>query len=466
MNKIIHFTAILAVVVFSSCEKFIDVLPKGTKIPTTFSDYEALLRDEYTSHTANVAQALNLRNDVFQTSANLNYDKLTAANYFWDEDADRIALNNSGEITYYRGYAAISNANLIINYALGATDATSDQIQELIAQAKVLRAFNYNQLVNYYADTYESANAATKLSVPLILSPDIGAPYTQVTIAALYDFMLKDIEEAIPNLKATSATILHPNLGAAYPLRARIYLEMQNYSEALAASNEALKYNDQLYDWTAYYATYKAKIEQAGIYNINPTPMGFDYIENYYFRHGSSAYTGRESSLRVDRASRFENGDARFASRWKLRTVGNDSYFYSITSGFFNVGGLTTTEVYLIKAECQARANNVSGALTTLDLVRKKRIFTNDFNPSVATTVVEAVKLIQRTKQNETILGIVPFADTRRLNKDADYKVTFTKTENGQQKSLAPDSHLWTMPFPLGAIKNPGNGSLKQNVTK
>ena len=36
-----------------------------------------------------------------------------------------------------------------------------------------------------------------KLSVPLITSADINAPHKQVTIQEIYDFMIKDVKEAI-----------------------------------------------------------------------------------------------------------------------------------------------------------------------------------------------------------------------------------------------------------------------------
>lgn len=470
MKKILINTMTIAALTlligFSGCKKFIDVIPKGAKIPTTFTDYEALLRDEYANHTAVITQAVELLNDKFETAATLSYDPLIAANYFWNENADRIAINNTSETIYYAQYGAISVCNLIIEHAGASTEATQQQRDELIGQAKVLRAINYYLLANYYADTYEEANAATKLSVPLIVSADIGAAYTQVSIKDLYAFMLKDIEEAMPVLNPTSATILHPNLGAANALKARIYLTMGKYTEALSAANEALKYNDKLFDWVQFYTTYKTQIEAPDVYTNAPSPMGYNYVENYYYRHGFVQYASRENALRTDRVPRFELGDARFAARWKQRTVGADTYYTSITTGFFNYGGLTTTEVYLIKAECQARLNDVPGAMTTLNAVRVKRIFPANYVGLTAANTKDAVKLIQRTKNNELIMSIVPFADTRRLNKDPDYATTRSKTESGKSYTLAPSSHMWTMPFPMGAFKNPGNGTIKQNVNK
>lgn len=466
LSNTLKISALILLVSFSSCKKFLDIVPKGQKTPTTLVDYEAMIRDEYGNQRMTITQAILLMNDKFETTANLNYYPLYSVNYFWNENTDRIPISGSDETPYYNAYTAISTSNLLIEHVPASTEGSEADKAQLVAQAKVLRALNYYMLANYYADTYEAANAATKLSVPLIQSADINAPHTQVSIKDLYAFMLKDIDEAIPNLRATSATALHPNLGAAYALKARIYLTMGQYSDALSAANEALKYNDKLYDWPQFYATYKTQIEEADKYTNAPSPMGFDFVENYYYRHGSSYSSGRESALRTDRAPKFETGDARFASRWKLRTVAADTYYTSITIGFFNYGGLTTTEVYLIKAECQARLNDVPGAMTTLNAVRVKRIFPQSYAPLSASNTVEAVKLIQRTKANELINSISTFADRRRLNKDPNYAITLTKTENGQNYSLSPTSHLWTMPIPLGAIKNPGNGTIVQNVSK
>ncbi|RAJ35732.1 RagB/SusD family nutrient uptake outer membrane protein [Pedobacter cryoconitis] len=466
LSNTLKISALILLVSLSSCKKFLDIVPKGVKVPTTLADYEAMIRDEYGNQRTTITQAVLLMNDKFETTANLNYYPLYSANYFWNENADRIALNNGDETTYYNAYTAISTSNLLIEHVPAATESSEADKAQLVAQAKVLRALNYYVLANYYADTYEEANAASKLSVPLILSADINAPHTQVSIKELYTFMLKDIEEAIPNLHAISATVLHPNLGAAYALKARLLLTMSRYAEALAAANEALKYNDKLYDWTQFYTTYKTQIEQPDVYTNAQSPMGFDFVENYYFRHGTNYNAAREAALRTDRAPKFETGDARFASRWKLRTVAADTYYTSITTGFYNYGGLTTTEVYLIKAECQARLNDIPGAMATLNAVRVKRIFAQNYVPLTASNTIAAVKLIQRTKANELINSITTFADARRLNKDPNYATTLTKTENGQNYSLSPSSHLWTMPFPQGAFKNPGNGTIKQNVDK
>lgn len=467
MKKIIYLLAITPLLFFASCNKYLDILPKGKKIPQTYADFEALLRDEATVHQVPIPQAIILPNDRFVSPANLNYYKLWDINYNWKEQEDRKIYNNADESTYYNAYSSISVCNLILEHGPAMTEATPQQRDQLMATAKILRAISYFTLANYYAADYDPKTAGQLLSVPWIESADIGAPSKQVTIAEIYDYMIKDIKDAFPNLPTTGLTILHPGKGAAHALLARIYLQMDNYPDALENSEKALGYNDKLYDWTAYYTSNKSQIEDPNNYTLKKTPMDFTYVENYYFRHGQSPnYTAAELSLPVERAARFEKGDSKFASRWKLRTVVPNTYFASTMTGFYNTQGLTTVEVYLIAAECQARQGNIQKAMDLVNKVRKTRILAADYADLTAQNATDAIKKIQQLKQNELIHSIIPFTDYKRLNQESAFAKTLTKTIEDKTIQLSPTSHLWIMPFPLGATENPGNGTIKQNVEK
>ena len=467
--KNIYYSILCALalgITFTSCDNYLDDAPKGSKVPTTLADFEAFIRDEYTNQSVDVEQALTLLNDKYQTVADLAYYRLTKANYFWDETADRIILNQADERTYYGQYAGISTFNLIIENALTTTEATEDQKRVVWAEAKILRAMSYYNLVNFYADTYVASTASTKLSVPLITSADINAPSKQVAIQEMYDFILADVKDALPYLPKVSQTPLHPNLGAGYAFYSRVYLQMNNYTEALKYADLALSENSSLYDWTAYYNENKDIIEIPNSYTTTPSPMGYDYVENYTYRHGTRTYLSTEVSIPVDRAQRFETGDSRFLSRWKIRTVGAETYYRRTLSGMFNYGGITTVEVYLIKAECLARAGQLNEAMDILNTVRKTRILPASYQDIAATDKTTALNAIFKTKNNELILTLIPFADARRLNAEGTYKVSFSKVDAGVTYSLSSDSHMWTMPFPQGATKNPGNGIITQNVAK
>lgn len=470
MKRILYY--LIALIFFSSvvsCEDYLNIAPKGEKIPETLEDFEALLRDEYTIGYLPVTNALYLLNDYYMKVSNLSSDTYSRANYMWDENADRVTLNNAEEDVYYRAYGAISSCNLILEYVPSVEGASEAEKNEVMAYAKVVRALSYYVAVNFYADTYEAAKASSTLGVPLITSASIDAPYEQVSVQRIYDFILQDLEDALDyGIPSEAMTIIHPNRGAACALMARVYLQMGNYTEALKRAEEALEENSSLFDWNAYYDQYKDQIEDPSNYVKLPTPTDYTYVENYYFRcgNGSPNYSSSELNIPVERAARFEEGDAKFMSRWKYREVNQDVYYEGTGSGYFNWGGLTTCEAYLIKAECLARSNDITGAMDVLNTVRQTRIRPDVYRPLSASSTAEAIGFIRRTKDNELIFSIVPFADAKRFNSEGTYAYTLKKIYDGQEYTLSPKSHLWTMPFPAGAVNNPGNGTITQNVDK
>ncbi len=467
-KNILHLSlfALAAVSMLTSCSDYLDNVPKGEKIPTTLSDFTELMADEYTNHREDITQATILLNDRYVSPSYQSYYPLWKANYLWDTNIDRVKENKSDETTYYNGYAGISTANLILENVSSVTDATDAEKKVAIAQARFLRASRYLTLVNYYSKPYNTSTASTDGGVPVITSADVGAAYQQESVQQVYDFILSDLTSAVTDLPETSTNVLYANKAAGYALLARTYLNMGDYSKALDAANEALQRNDSLFDWVAYYNQYSSVITAENSYQSIPSPMNHSWCENYYFCHGSASYSGSESQVNVWRGSKFEAGDAQFACRWKLRTVGSDTYYYPLLRGFFNKGGLTTTEVWLIKAECLARTGDISGAMAIVNKVRAKRILPSEYKDLTASTATEAVKAVMKVKENALIQTIVPFMDHRRLNLDSNYAETFTKTEGGTTYTLTPDSYMWVMPFPQGAIENPGNGTITQNVDK
>lgn len=450
----------------TSCSEFLNVLPKGQRIPQTLADYEALIRDESNNMTENVAQALYLMNDQFMGIFAKSYDFLGCANYTWDESKDRIELNKTDEPTFYGQYRAISNCNLILEHYQEATQATESEKREVAAYATVLRAMSYYTLVNYYCDAYTAATADNTSGIPLIESANINAPYKQVSVGKIYNFITTTVEAVLGDLPTKSMTILHPSKGAAYALLARVYLQMGDYEKALGYANSALKENNELYDWVTFYNTYKEDIEDPESYTNLPGPMGYEYVENYNYRHGPNYWPDVDPSIPIHRAERFEDGDAKAAARWKYINDGMEEYMIGITIGYINFGGMTTVEVYLIKAECLARAGKLNEAMDVLDIVRKTRILPEYYIKLNASTLDEAITLIMRTKANELIQTIVPFADAKRLNAEGKWPVSLVRTDGGVEQKLSPNSHLWTMPFPNGAISISGNGTLTQNVSK
>lgn len=454
-------------VVLCSCNDYIDVMPKGTRIPTTLADYEAFLRDEYSCNYLPALQATYLVNDKFigQNTCR-NVDNLNTANYMWKEDADRAALNSANEDVFDNGYRIIGIVNTIIEHAPEATEATQKQKDEILAYCHAIRAFVLHQIVCFYADAYDPATAAQTPGVPLIYSGDLGAPWHQGSVEEVYGRILSDFHKAIElGVPEQSMTVVHPGRAAVEAGLARVYLHMRDYENALTHAEEALRRKSDLFDWIDYYNKCKSQIENPTDYNQITSPLDPTCCENLWFcsGNGNPNYPCADTDISIERRELFETGDAKALVRFKKYTSSSDTYFRGMLSGYYNLAGITVPEVLCIKAECQARDNKVSEAMKTLDRLRISRILPDAYQPSSATNIADAINQIRQWKANELINSIFPFMDLKRLNAEGTYTVTLTKTFDDKPYALSPTSHLWTMVFPANSINRPGNGTLTQN---
>lgn len=467
MKKYISVALMLMAFVLTGCDNYIDVMPKGQRIPTTLADYEALLRNEYSANYIYGTQDQYLINDRFIGQNNCrNVDNLNTANYMWKENRDRTELNASTEGVFDNGYGIIGICNTIIEEVPSATQATQAEKDEVMAYAYAIRAFILFHIVNYYADAYTPDKAATTPGIPLIYSGALDAPWHQGTVKEVYDQIISDFSTAIElGIPETSMTVIHPSRAAVEAGLARVYLSMRDYDAALTHAEAALSRNDRLFDWLSYYNENLSRIENPDDYTRITSPMAHTSVENLWFcsGNGNPNFPSSDIDISEERASRFEEGDMKFLVRFKKYQSATDTYYRGMLTGYYNLAGIATPEVYLIKAECQARKGQISDAMTTLDKVRASRIHPDCFQSSTASTEAQAIELIRRTKDNEMINTLIPFLDQKRYNAEGTYARTLTKEFDGKTYTLRPDSHLWTMVFPANAINRPGNGVLTQN---
>lgn len=121
-------------------------------------------------------------------------------------------------------YTAIARANTALKYIPGIEDPsfTSGEKENLIAQAKFFRAFNYFHLVKFYGD------------IPLITEPyeSLDDLYMERDASSkVYAQIEKDLKEALPDL--SDAAFVNNNFrvtkATAETLLANVYLQMSGY---------------------------------------------------------------------------------------------------------------------------------------------------------------------------------------------------------------------------------------------
>jgi starch-binding outer membrane protein, SusD/RagB family len=119
-------------------------------------------------------------------------------------------------------------------------------------------------------------------------------------------------------------------------------------------------------------------------------------------------------------------------------------------------GGLTTSEMYLVRAECFARKNDANSAMNDLNTLLQKRWKTGTFTSLTATSASDALSKILVERRKELVFRGLRWSDLRRLNKEVSLAVTLTRLVNGQTYTLVPNDKKYVLPIPDQEIQLSG----------
>jgi tetratricopeptide (TPR) repeat protein len=136
-------------------------------------------------------------------------------------------------------YRQIGLANDIISSIDEDTEDASDMAR--LAQARAMRAFDYLSLAPYFQ--YDYANHKNDLCVPILTSETDYFNSPRATTAEVYDSIIADLDFAIEHLSAFNrgSDVSKINLNVAYGLRARAYLNMEEWAKAAEDATKALE---------------------------------------------------------------------------------------------------------------------------------------------------------------------------------------------------------------------------------
>lgn len=453
MKRIIHFILCGLVITGTiSCKKYLEIVPKGQKIPQSFEDYKALVENAK-AHSFDYDNQNQVANDFYLIANGQATLNLTSINFNWQETQDRLQYT-SDDAGYNGAYTGIFIYNVLVNNVQNATTGTQADKDRLIAQARVGRSMLYFYLITSYAKMYDPATAATDPGVFLNTSDNMEASMKQVSVKEMYEFILKDLNAAMPYLPVHPDNPYFSGKGAGYALLSRIHLFMKDYASAASFAEEALKQNSELFDYVNYYNENKVLADGTSP-SINIPKYEFRNPENYNFHYGSSYMQVQGmyiSMLRESDSAQYDKGDARFKVNFTKRAFGLETIWTYRRRDDVNAAGLRTPEMYYVKAECLARAGKIAEAMNVLNTVRRKRILPEFYADVTATDLAGAIALIRRELKCEYRGTGLVYLDLRRFNNDPQFRATITKQEGDKTYSITPDSHLWIMPFSLNAM--------------
>lgn len=448
----------------TSCDNYLDIVPKGEAVLNTTEDYLGLIEEHSPIYEVSNSWFMADEATWYKRYELDSYkDPLRAIAFFWDEQADRIQYSIEDGL-YNQCYKRISNYNIVVENIYSAEGSEEDKALGM-AQAKIMRAYNYFFLVNSYAKFYNPATAATDRGVIVHKQFDLEAKSRQYSVQEVYDFIEQDIADALSDLPKKPLNEFRPGRSFGYALKAKVHLYKAELDLALAAALEATKSDyHRLWDMNEMY---ESTMAQNPILAFMPTMWGqlathpYSDPENLLYQFGGTYSDPFPMYIRKHIVDLYEKGaDIRlitcFGAMPPRPTTEDGVLPYSANKVGWNVAGIRLSEVYLMIAECYARTGKTDEAMKYVNLLREKRILKKAYKALEAKDADEALKMVREERKRELVLTANGFFDMRRFC--AQFNETLTKeytNANKETKSytLTPDSHLLIYPFPQNAIE-------------
>jgi len=423
-------------------------------IPATLADCRALLDKNslFNLNSPNLQEIASDGHYIIATALAGMSDRVRNA-YTWSNDrlylsSDWLTANNDGP------YRIVFTSNLILEtlQKMVVTDQNRVEWNNLKGEALFQRSRAFFELAQNYAPQYRSGTAQSDLGIPLRLEADINIPAKRSTLQESYSQIVNDLIVAKDLLLSTTANKARASKHAALALLARVYLNMEDYYNAGIYANSALSISDKLLDFS-------------GLDGSKANPIQQLNIEVIY--HSSLI-----NSIEISTRSRIEpalkalyNVDDLRSSIFFGTSAGEITYKGSYTGNALCFNGLATDEMYLIRAECHARAGNSVEAMNDVNTLLKTRWKKvngiSSYINQTAGSAQDALIIVLDERRKELLKRGLRWGDLRRLNLDPRFAVTLKRTVLGIEYTLEPNSYKYTFPIPDDIIKTTG---MPQNI--
>lgn len=435
--KNIKYTIILFYLLLS-CNK-LDIKPDLSRVvPSTLEDFQGILDNSetifnitYNSFGEIAANDFQVKYEDYQA----NFTPLTSEIYIWNTTN----LNDPFIYDWNTSYSRILNCNIVLD-GLSKNPVTDnlEQLKNIKGQATFHRAHSFYMLAEEFAPVYDEVNLLKK-AIPLRTSSDINLTYPRSSVGDTYKLIVDDLKIAIDLLPETQKYKSRPSKPSAYALLARVYLAMDDYSNALKYADSCIVLKSDLIDYNELNTTLDYPIVQFNSEVIFFGSMSYDHLLSRNVLQVSKDLLElyEENDLRKD-VFFFEKLDGSFGFKGSYNGQGIDYHFE----------GMAVDEVYLIQAECHARLNQPMEALTCLNKLLKKRYEKSSFIPVNITTQENLIRRILQERRKELLFRGLRWTDLRRLNKDSRFAVTLIRELNGQTYTLPPNDPRYVFPIP------------------
>jgi hypothetical protein len=439
----------IEIFLLTGCTKdFLDAKPSSNIIrPVTLDDFESLLEGDNFTYSTSALPILSA--DEYNYIDYPTWQSAKTAternSYIWATD---LFAGQPNIQDWAKPYVAVFYANNVLS-GVEQIKVDPDNVAKwncIKGWALFERAYHFYDLARNFCKAYDPATSNTDLGIPLKLRPEIDEIVQRSTLEQTYQQILTDLNSArlllgtsTPTDKKNKATAV-----SAYALQARIFLSMGVYNKAELAADSCL-------------ALYSTLIDYQMLSTTDAFPFIKTNAETLFTTVAVPTY-----SVSTNTANNFIIINNDLLRLYDANDLRRKIYFKPSSNGFIMGGsyygqtifpytGLATDEIYLIKAECAARAGKIAVSLSFLNSLLSKRFAPSTFIPLTAATAQQALDLVLLERRKELIWRGLRWDDIKRLNKEG-AGIVLTRVLNGTTYSLLPNDVRYVFPIPSDEI--------------
>ncbi len=139
---------------------------------------------------------------------------------------------------FLTAYRVITRSSNLINFWPNLEEGTEAERNQILGEAKLLRAMAHFDLVRVYAKSYRTGNPATDLGIPIVTQENLEFKERN-TVQEVYDFVIEEAKEAL-SLMTENRAVFYVGTTAANAFLARVYHEMGDWTNAITYASAVI----------------------------------------------------------------------------------------------------------------------------------------------------------------------------------------------------------------------------------
>ena len=446
--------AFICTLVIVACKKQNEWLDEKRQItdnvPETLKDFQAII-DNTTimNSTYPTLGLLGADNYYFPDAIVPTLNTVSRNSYLWNKEIFEGEFSSE----YSSAYNIIAASNIILE-GLEALDKSTEKIVDynnVKGQALFFRAMMFYELASVFCKQYDKNTAASDLGICVRSRSDIHHLEPRSSVEYAYNMIVNDLKDAASLMQVTPVYKTRPSKPTAFALLARVYLQMGNYANAKEYADSTFKYVNEILDFNSdvisISKTYRFPDFKLGNPEVLFYATGFQYVAIGPNASSNRSYVDSllyqsysENDLRKTYLFATDNTDK---AKYRGPYTGNDMIFT----------GLAINEVYLIRAECNARLNNAALATDDLNkLLRNRYRKGTYFDFTTADPDTALIKILEERRKELPFTGQIRWQDLRRLNKELRFAKVLKRVYNGISYEIQPNDKRYVYPFPQNEI--------------